>query len=169
MHKRDLVSSVFFLGIAVLVIIGSFQYSTWDRYGPGPGLFPLFLGVVFLGLSLILFLNAVLIHLENKGPGLTERRRQSLSDLRPVVKYLVSVLLFYVLFEPLGYLLTIFLFMVFVLKMLAGKSLKFSLFIAIPAALFVSLVFVNLLGVTFPEGILQDFFYRVSVVLKNGR
>lgn len=37
MRIRDLVSSLFFFFLGVLFLIGSFNYSIWDRYGPGPG------------------------------------------------------------------------------------------------------------------------------------
>ncbi len=154
MHKTDLCSSLFFLGIAVLVIIGSFQYSIRDKYGPGAGLFPLFLGLIFFGLSLILFLNSILIHF--KSP--TQPKPASFSDIGQVGRYLGSVLVFYILLDPLGYFLTIFLFMAFVLKILSKKSLKFSISISALTALFVFLVFVNLLGVTMPAGILKYLF-----------
>jgi putative tricarboxylic transport membrane protein len=156
MHKRDSCSSLFFLGVAVLVIIGSFQYPIQDRYGPGAGFFPLLLGVLFLGLSLTLFLNCMLAHyrgLETNGA-----EPPSFSDVGRVGIYLGFLLLFYILFDPLGYLLTIFLFMAFVLKFLTKRSLKYSISISALTALFVFLVFVNLLGVPLPEGIFGYFF-----------
>ena len=158
MHKRDFCSSLFFLGIAVLVIIGSFQYSIRDKYGPGAGLFPLFLGVIFLGLSLVLLLNSIPIYSKSRAPDPTQPKPATFSDIGKVGTYLGSVLAFYILLDPLGYFLTIFLFMAFVLKFLANKSLKFSISISTLTALFVFLVFVNLLGVTMPEGLLKSFF-----------
>jgi putative tricarboxylic transport membrane protein len=158
MHKRDLCSSLFFLGVAILVIIGSFQYPIQDRYGPGAGFFPLLLGGALLGLSLTLFFNSVLIPLKKRGPAPSQSKPQTFSDIGRVGIYLGFLLLFYILFDRLGYFLTITLFMAFVLKFLTKRSLKFSISISALTALFVFLVFVNLLGVPLPEGILEYFF-----------
>ena len=110
------------------------------------------------GLDRKFFSSSILAHPKSRCLDLKEPEPPSFSDIGRVSTYLGFLILFYLLFEPLGYLLTIFLFIAFVLKFLTQRSLKFSISISALIALFVFLVFVNLLGVTMPEGILKYIF-----------
>lgn len=40
------------VGVSVATIVGSLRRAVWDELGPGPGFFPLVVGVLLLGLSL---------------------------------------------------------------------------------------------------------------------
>ena len=156
MKKRDILSSLFFLIFGVLFIIGSLSYSIWDRYGPGPGFFPLVLGSLFSSLSLVLFL------LRSIGSGGTEEVLKESDTLKPseinrTLIYLVLIVCFYFLFDRLGSVLTIFIFMIIVLAVLNRRSLRLSLTISILSCLVTYVLFVRLLGVSLPGGVLQNF------------
>jgi len=157
MCKRDLYSSLFFFSISLFFIAGSFRYPIWDKYGPGPGLFPLVLGVIFSVLSLILFFERLTNHLNRKGTGLVEPDLPSFSDINRVLFCLCFFFFFYFSLNILGYLITVFLFMAFALKLLGKEPLKLSFSISILTSLFVYFLFVNLLGIRLPIGIIQDF------------
>ena len=155
MKKRDILSSLFFLVLGVLFIIGSFSYSIWDRYGPGPGFFPLVLGSLFSVLSLILLLIRIM------GPGdagevLTESDSLKPSTVYKTLFYLLLIVSVYLLFDRLGSVLTIFIFLTIVLVVLNRRSLRLSLTISILSSLVTYLLFVRLLGVSLPGGILQN-------------
>ena len=155
MKKRDILSSLFFFIFGVLFIISSFSYSIWDRYGPGPGFFPLVLGSIFSILSLVFFLVRS-IGSADTGEALTESDSLKPSEIYKTLIYLLLIVCFYFLFDRLGSLLTIFLFMIVVLAVLNRRSLRLSLTISLLSSLVTYVLFVRLLGVSLPGGILQN-------------
>jgi putative tricarboxylic transport membrane protein len=155
MKKRDILSSLFCLVIGVIFVIGSLSYSIWDRYGPGPGLFPLVLGLLFSILSLSLLL-ARGMGLDDKGEALTESDSLKPSEIYKTLIYLLLIVFFYFLFDRLGSVVTIFIFMAVVLAVLNKRSLRLSLAISFLSSLVVYVFFVRLLGVSLPGGILQN-------------
>jgi putative tricarboxylic transport membrane protein len=151
MRKKDLCSSLFFFLFGVSFIIGSLSYPTWDRYGPGPGFFPLLLGVLFSALSLLLLIRSV----ARQEEGDKKEGGSQFPILRAVV-YLFVLFGFYFFFERLGFILTLFLFMSGVLYLFGRRSIRSSLSISVLATFFAYLVFVKLLSVPLPPGILKD-------------
>lgn len=157
MKRRDLVSSLFFLGVGGLFSVASFNHSIWDQYGPGPGFFPLLLGIIFSILSFLLFIVSS-FKKEPKEDEFVESDSLDFRIIRKTVIYLVFLFCFYFLFDRLGFLLTILFFMMGVLILFSRKSIKFSLSLSILASILTYLIFVRLLGVQLPEGILQNLF-----------
>jgi hypothetical protein len=151
MRKKDLYSSLFFFLFGVSFIIGSLSYPTWDRYGPGPGFFPLLLGVLFSILSLFLLIGS--ISRQEEGD---KKRSGSHSAALRTVFYLLVLFGFYFFFERLGFLLTVFFFMTGVLYLFGKRSIRTSLSVSVLATLFAYLIFVKLLSVSLPPGILKD-------------
>lgn len=152
--KRDLGSGLFFLGIGAGFVLASFRYTMWDRYGPGPGFFPLVLGVLFSGLSLLL-LAATMLRNVKADDEITASDTLKLSVIGRTVAYVALLFCFYLFFNGLGFLLTILLFMIGTLLLLGKRSLTFTLSLSILSSVMVYLVFVRLLGVPLPGGILQ--------------
>jgi putative tricarboxylic transport membrane protein len=154
MKRRDLVSSLFFLAVGGLFSIGSFNYSIWDQYGPGPGFFPLLLGIIFSILSLLLIVSRLMK--KHKGDEPVESDSLNFRIIRKTVIYLVFLFCFYFLLDRLGYLLTLFFFMMGVLILFGRNSIKFSLSLSALTSILTYLIFVRLLGVQLPGGILQN-------------
>ena len=151
MRKKDLFSGLFFFLFGVLFVIGSLNYPIWDRYGPGPGFFPLFLGILFSTLSLLLLVG----NIAKQEEGDKKRDGSQVSTLRTVF-YIFALFAFYFFFERLGFLLTLFLFMSGALYLFGKRSLRSSLSISVLATFFAYLIFVKLLSVSLPSGILKD-------------
>lgn len=169
MLRRDIISSLFFLSISIIFIFGSLNYPLWNVYGPGSGFFPFILSSLLFMFSLILFLSKVLKPIRERMKSSVEATPPGFADIRIVLSYLCFLFIFYILFDFLGYIISIFLFVATVLRFLGKKSKKISIGISMLTSLFIFLVFVNLLGVTFPEGVLSDFLYNLSKVWKNVR
>jgi putative tricarboxylic transport membrane protein len=151
MRKKDLYSSFFFFLFGGAFIIGSLSYPTWDRYGPGPGFFPLLLGFLFSALSLLLLIGSV----ARQEAGDKKEGGSQSSILRPVL-YLFVLFGFYFFFERLGFILTLFFFMTGVLFLFGRRSIRSSISISVLATFFAYLIFVKLLSVSLPPGILKD-------------
>jgi hypothetical protein len=151
MRKKDFFSSLFFFLFGILFVIGSLSHPTWDRYGPGPGFFPFILGILFSTLSLLLLIRSIVKQEERDKQG---GGSQALT-LRTLF-YIIALFAFYFLFERLGFLLTLFFFMSGALYLFGKRSMRSSLSISVLATLFAFLIFVKLLGVPLPAGILKD-------------
>jgi hypothetical protein len=155
MRKRDLFSSLFFLLVGILFVIGSFGYSIWDRYGPGPGFFPLLLGCIFSILSALLFVVSR-VRKESQEENLQESDSMKFSVINRTLVFLFFLLCFYFLFDRLGFSLTIFIFMVGTLSVFSKRSMKLSISVSVLTSLLTYIIFVRLLGVQLPWGVLGD-------------
>jgi len=156
MRRRDLVSGLFFLLTGLTFIVGSFYYVTWDRYGPGPGFFPLVLGVLFSVLCLVLVVVNVRDNNKDGVRELTASDTLALSSIGKTIAYMVLLFGFYLFFNRLGCMVTIFLFMVITLLLFGKRSISVSLSLSVLTAMMVYVIFVRLLGVPLPGGILQN-------------
>jgi putative tricarboxylic transport membrane protein len=155
MKTRDILSSLFFLVVGVVFTAGSFSYPVWDRYGPGPGFFPLVLGTLFSALSLCLLLMRSLGR-RDTGEALAPSDSLNPSEIYKTLVYLLLLILFYFFFDWLGSLLTLFVFLVIVLAVLNRRPLRLSLSISVASAVLTYVVFVRLLGVSLPGGMLKN-------------
>ncbi len=147
----DLISGIFWGICGFLFSIWSFTYQLWSLNQPGPGLFPLLLGILLIFLSSLLILSQVKEHLLNKEKTLPF----SMPGGWKKVAYTVLVLLLAAfLFEKIGYLLTFFLLVISLMLREKSKSWKIILLLALSSALGVYFVFVLLLKQDLPRGLL---------------
>lgn len=151
MKNSDLISGIFWLFIGLLLSVCATRYPIGNMIRPGPGLLPLVLGIILIFFSLILVGKTW-------GPF---RRTQEVKEVpfypKPggwiKVVYTVSILFFSaLLFEKIGYLLTVFLLIFFLMLGAEFKSWKRILLVAFFTAAGVYVVFVLLLKQPLPRG-----------------
>ncbi len=144
--KRDLAGGLGFLLLALLGVEESLRLplGSWQR--PAPGLFPLLVSLVLAGLVLTLLLVTLATHA-------TAQPEES-PAARPTKVWwtLVSLLAFYALLERLGFLITSFLLLFFLLRAIAGQRWRVTLAISVGASLSSYLVFDRLLKLPLPRG-----------------
>ena len=150
MKYAGLIGAIFWLAIGMALSIYSTRYEIGSLVQPGPGFFPLGLGMLLTLLSL--------------GVALGQVKRFSLDAARPAppgergwkkVAYTVSILAVAALFfERAGYLLTFFLLVLLLMRVAGGQSWKRIFLVAFGAALGVYTVFVLLLEQPLPRGLL---------------
>ena len=146
----DLISGIFWGTCGFLFSIWSFTYQFWSLNQPGPGLFPLLLGILLIFLSFLLLLGQVKKHLPNKEKTVPF----SMPGGWRKVAYTVFVLLLAIfLFEKIGYLLTFFLLIISLMIVEKLKSWKIVLLLALFSSLGVYFVFVLLLKQDLPRGL----------------
>jgi putative tricarboxylic transport membrane protein len=132
-----------------------YLYLAWQlpvpRYSSSstPGFVPLVLGTLMLGLCLTLLGKTLLLR---DGPG--EKVEFTARGLGKIALALLALTAFAVLLEPVGFLVTSFLFLVAVTP-LFGR-LPLSLWLGVPAAVVIvaQIAFVNVLKLRLPSGIL---------------
>lgn len=148
MNRRDLLASLFWLGVSIFVCIEAVESEIGTFHTPGPGFLP-FLSGLFLGiLAMILFIRATL-----------QKGRPKIADLwkdlqwSKLIWVSFSLFLFCLLLPILGYLITTFGLMVFLLCMIEQKRVWAQGVSALLIALVSYIVFYILLDVRFPKGI----------------
>lgn len=148
--SKDLIGGLFWLGVGILLSLWATRYSIGSLTLPGPGSLPLVLGLILILLSIILIARGIL------SSRVTGRDSPSflLTGWKKGVYTVVILLLGAFFFERLGYLLTFFLLIVFLMRGAGAQSWKRTVLVAICSALGVYLVFVRLLEQPLPLGLL---------------
>jgi putative tricarboxylic transport membrane protein len=122
------------------------RLSLEDIHNPGPGFMPFALGIALLLLSLLVVLV----------PG--KKPKEAVWDwiaLKRNLFILAGLLIYMLLFKPLGFYLATFLLLVFLMKLSGEKRFKRSLAISFITIVLIYIVFYRLLVIPFPQGILR--------------
>jgi putative tricarboxylic transport membrane protein len=151
MHKA-IFTGVFWLAIGLFLSICSSNYEIGSLLQPGPGSYPLLLGLLLIALSLKLLLSDRLqkhsSDKENTTPPST-----SAGWKRVLVIVLILIVAVFC-FETIGYLLTFFFMVMFLMISARSKNWRQILLTSFLSALGVYLVFVLLLKQPLPIGLL---------------
>jgi len=147
----DFMSGIFWGILGFLFSIWSVNYPLWSLNQPGPGLFPLILGLHLIFFSLLLLLRQVKKFIPNKqkSPPFSIPR-----GWKKVAYTFLILLLATFLFERIGYLLTFFLLMISLMLKEKLQGWRVILLVALFSALGVYFVFVLLLKQDLPQGFL---------------
>lgn len=145
--KADTITAIILLVFSGYMIAESLTMAISSEYGPGPGMFPLGLGIMLAALSLALLWDGLNPRVKDK-PSKFQNKKGLLS-----AGLLVLGLIGYALFIPkLGYLLTTFLLVMFLMSVVARDKIRTSLITAICVTLLLFLIFDVGLGVHLPKG-----------------
>ena len=147
MKNLDRLSSVFFIIVSVSICLVSLTLPGGSLSNPGPMMFPFLLGLSLLILSIILFAQSGHSPLTNfskvfqKGEGFK-------------AIYILGVLcLSIIIFEPTGFVVSMFVLMALLIKGIGAKTVIMSVFYALVITLPTYFLF-TLLGVLLPKGVL---------------
>jgi putative tricarboxylic transport membrane protein len=145
--NRDQVSSLFWLAISIVVCVESMQGGVGSFMTPGPGFFPFWSALILGGLAMILAVTSFL-----------RKEREKLTEQWIGVKWgkviivVASLLIYSLLLDTLGYLITTLGLMLFLFAV-TGRSKMWSwLGSALLATLLSYLVFYSWLNVQLPKG-----------------
>lgn len=151
LRDRDVNSSLFWTLIGILFCIGGLHYGIRRSGIPGPGFVPFVTGLLLVALSLMLLASRFLKRGDRVG---------SVGDpmpggqaLRRILTVLGALCLYVLILEPLGFLVTTFLFMVVLLR-LEPRKWMFILLLSSGATVFFFALFKMLLRVPLPSGVL---------------
>jgi putative tricarboxylic transport membrane protein len=119
MKRAWQIASVAFVALAVLTIVLSFDYPYKDKLGPGPGFFPLWMSLITAGLSLALFIQTTWgASLADAAATLMPKRDGAVRILLIMAALIVCLFLL----DPLGFRLSLFLFLLFLPFALGMRS-----------------------------------------------
>jgi hypothetical protein len=145
MGRRDLVGGLGFLILALIGVEESLRLPLGSWQNPAPGFFPFLLSLALAALSLTLLIGSF------KKPGAAPQPDHA-SRSRKVWGTLAGLFAFYAFMEPLGFLISSFLVLVFLLRAIAMQRWRLTVGISAGTALASYLVFDRLLKLPLPRG-----------------
>jgi putative tricarboxylic transport membrane protein len=148
MKNRDLVSSIIWMALGGVFVVGALQQGLMRKDVPGPGFLPFLSGIALMVISLFVLIPALLKGKKDQGSDLFPTR-QSFKKLLFAIAALFG---FGIALEYLGYLLTTFLFMLSIARLIEPKGWWTTTLVAFLTAALSYLLFVVLLEVQLPKG-----------------
>lgn len=155
MQKTDFVSGLFFLVFAGLICILSYRVQIGTLYQPGPGFLFFYCGLALGLMSLAMVLRSVNGRRTWKPLALPFRG----TNLKKVIPIVLSVFLYVALLEQLGFFLSTFLELFFLLKIIEKKSWRISLVTCFSVTACCYLLFEFWLEAQLPRGFLSSIHY----------
>lgn len=155
MRRASLVAGIVFLVFSLIVMVASWSMEYYSSIGPGPGFFPFWLSLA-LGLLSIAWIVQILRSApksgNKSGKGKEEERFLPRGTALLRLLSIVGALCFMIiLMEPLGFQLSMFAFMIFLLVVLGRVKILTTLIIAAGSSFGLFQVFTMLLDVQLPH------------------
>ncbi len=134
------------IAIAISIIVGSLELQFYTRLGPGPGFFPLILAVIFGILSLVWLIQST-VYKSESGEKKFLPDKAALARIGAIVVSLIGVR---ILMNPLGYQLTMFMFLFILIKFLGKRKLVETVIVSLFGSVGVYYLFGKVLGLLLP-------------------
>jgi putative tricarboxylic transport membrane protein len=140
-----------FLALSVLTILLSFEYPYKDKLGPGPGFFPIWMSLITGSLSLGLFFQTTWGRTTADVSAKLFPEREGALRIAVIMIALLGCL---ALLDPLGFRISLFLFLFLLPMGLGMKNWWLTLLFAVAGSFGVFHVFYHWLKVPLPMGLL---------------
>jgi putative tricarboxylic transport membrane protein len=147
--KYEVLVAIFWIGVSLLIMVLSYKLGIGELRKPGPGLMPFISGLLLLPFSLYLLVTSF------NWRGETVEKKDNRTNLKKIGIVIVSMFVYALLMEKLGYLIATPLLLVILFGCHGFKKRwKVVLLISILTVLVTYFVF-SYLGIVFPLGILK--------------
>jgi len=154
--EREKWSSLVWLGVGIFICVGSLRLSLGEFRNPGPGFLSFFAGLVITGLALVVHLKS-----RERRPGSAKEESEPIwSNPRKGIKIVLTVvalLVYAVVMNYLGFLISTFLFLVFVLKAIEPQRWSVTLIGSLIASAAFYVIFEIGLQSQLPKGLFPIF------------
>lgn len=134
------------IAIAIAIVVGSLKLQFYTRLGPGPGFFPLILAVIFGVLSLVWLIQSTVRKSESDEKKFLPDKA-ALARIGAIAIGLIGVR---VLMNPLGYQITMFIFLFALIKLLGKRKLLETTIVSLFGSVGVYYLFGKVLGLLLP-------------------
>jgi hypothetical protein len=153
MIKYDRISSLIFVGLAVVICLESIRIGPGVLSNPGPGFLPLGCGLVLGIIGLIVFIRTYLHStFEEKmvlwGPG---------TKWRELILTIISLIVYASLMDFIGFHLMTLLWMIFTCRWIGGMGWRATILISALTVISNYFIISYYLGIRFPLGIVWGF------------
>ncbi len=150
MVKRDVIGSLAWMGFGSIFAVSALQQGLFAKGLPGPGLLPFISGVALIAISLFVLVPALYKADKGHGNGVP----MAPGGLKKAVLAIIALLAYSILLEPIGYLIVTFAFILFATRLMAKGRWWVSVTVAAVASAASYVLFVVLLSVSLPKGLL---------------
>ncbi len=152
LRNTDLSSSVFLMAVGLAFLLGGVQLGMGHLHEPGPGFFPLLIGGVVVLLSLLQFIGS---YPDRAGFPKQVGFWKEKESWKRISSSLFSLVLYLLFLDHLGYIVTTFPFLLYLIKFTGKKGWASSILIAALASLISYLLFKVGMEVPLPRGIFK--------------
>ncbi|MCX5907449.1 MAG: tripartite tricarboxylate transporter TctB family protein [Deltaproteobacteria bacterium] len=144
------IAALFFLGIGIFFFIyaRSVEIGTWNE--PGPGFLPFWAGIILAAMAIALLLGSYAREAWPVRPSFFPQP----DSWKRVVATFLSLIAYLLLLTPLGFTLTTFLFLAFLVKFIFPQTWKRTMLVAVLSSVIARLLFINFLETQLPKGLL---------------
>ena len=153
MKNRDTIMAIFWILLGMTIAAWSATFPFGNLEDPGPAYFPAALGLIITVIGILLLIRGKKAQKPNALRPVEPRVSHG-PAVRRVVLYLAAMTLSAVLFEVLGFVLTMFLMILFMMRTIAPQGWRTALFYSLISALGSLFVFRILLKTQLPGGFL---------------
>jgi putative tricarboxylic transport membrane protein len=150
MGKSDRVSGSFWFLFCLFIVYESYRLGLGTVYQPGPGF-------LFFWTGIVVAIMALIVVLKSFGAQPAEEVKEAPTGRRTttkVVLVLISLFLYAVLMEYLGFFIVTLLLFIFLLAVIEKKKWWFAVLVSAAVTLFAYLIFETALQSQLPKGIL---------------
>jgi len=154
MKNRDLIGSLFWAAVGGVFSVGALKYRLFKGAVPGAGFLPFLAGVTLIALSLVAFVSAVRSRRAETDTASNERFFPHPESWKKVMLALTALLAYWVVLEYLGFLITTYLLLLFLLRVIEPQKWLLAVATALIATTFSYALFNLWLKVQLPKGIL---------------
>ena len=149
-RTADRISGAFWLCFSVLIIVQSYRLGLGTLHKPGPGFLFFWVNILLAIMSLAVLIRAwIRKKAEGGQPALFQGQ-----NLSKIVFVLLSLFLYVILMETLGFLLVTFFLFIFLLGIIEKKRLGLTLFVSITVTVISYVIFDIWLKSMLPRGLL---------------
>ena len=155
-NKKDFASGIALLVLGLFLAFQSIRLPLWGGSGPEAGFYPLAIAVIIVSLSSFLVLKSGIFS-RLKGEKRLASQGGEKIRLYKVFAYLVLMLLYGILVEKVGFLITSALLLILILKLVERQDWKATLLVGVTSIVISYALFVYFLQVPLPRGFLQSW------------
>ncbi len=150
MSRYNSIAAIFFFltGIFFTLYAPTVEIGTFTE--PGPGFLPFWAGLTLLVMSIVLFLK----NFSRKDEGVRLPFFPQSDSWKRVSAVFLSLIAYNLLLTRLGFTLTTFLFLTFLVRFIFPQTWKRSLTVGVLGSVFARLLFINFLETQLPKGFL---------------
>ncbi len=150
MQASNVIAAIFFLLVGLFFALYARTVEIGTFTEPGPGFLPFWAGLTLVAMAIILFLTSYAAKVRTAKPPFFPLR----DSWKRVLAVFLSLIAYNLLLTPLGFTVTTFLFLVFLVKFIFPQTWKRSLVVGVLGSVFARMLFINFLETQLPKGFL---------------